>query len=387
MAGILGAEVGAALPWIASALALGPDELGWIVSSRFVGGLVTTLVLVAWPPRRSFLPAVIVGLLFTAISALLTVTADSFGALFVASLLRGMTAGLLISNANFAVNAWFAHRPGRYAALVNAAFGAGLVLAPPLAGVAWRYTGLWWTAWMPAVAVAGITLPLVLTWWRSLAITDRDDPPRPANGTAMRPTPEGDAASAVATAPPATIHPVAIQATTVLIVGVEALVLGWVPTAIATSTTLASDGAAFLIAIAIFLGRIAAAAWSDGANVARWHRWSVVALIVAFVLTIRPVGLVVGAAVALVAGAAMSGLFPTIVAMLVRGGTPGGGRAFMLLGVSGALGGTALPAIVGYGVAEIGMIALALTAIPAAVAAFVVGRIAFGRAALYDHTV
>lgn len=365
LSGMLGAETGTTLERIGSTLLLGEVALGWIVSSRFLGGIIASVAVLAFPPRRRVLPAFLVCAGLVVGSLIPLSLARSFSDVFLAGILRGVATGLAIPVANYTISLWFSRLPGRYAGIVHGSFGIGLILTP-LAGRALLAAGLAWPAvWWLAVIPAGLLLAVGPAVARVVAVDDASadapaDPPVAERAT--DPADQRDTRAAWL-----------LQALVLCVVGAEAVVIGWVPTAVGVRSPVATETLALVVSVAILVGRFGAGMLADRVGVMRYHRITVIALALtlAFPTGSRHAWWAVAHVGA--AGLAMAAVYPTMAAVAVQRFRSARRRTFMAMGLSGAIGGSIVPTLVGYLAHGSGRWAVARGAVPALLLVLAIG--------------
>ncbi|MDX2007050.1 MAG: MFS transporter [Meiothermus sp.] len=171
MSGIVGASVGAALPFWRADFGI-EGEISWYFNLVFVGGLLGTLVGSRMRVRQPWLP-LSVGL--QVVGFLLIALAPQFTVVLAGGLLAGFAVMVVNVNANavaLELNA------GNLTVLsrVNAAFGLGAVVAPLLVvGLPWR------TAYLLFALLALVTVALL---WGSPRAQTQEAPP--ARGMGFR---------------------------------------------------------------------------------------------------------------------------------------------------------------------------------------------------------
>lgn len=364
LAGSLGTETGAVLLSIGIDLDIGYDALGVLVSSRFVGGMVGPIALLVWPPRRHVIPVYLVATSLVIISMIPLLFARDLPTLLAVGLMRGAAAGLIIPASNYTVRTWFSHRAGRYASLVNAAFGLGMVAMPLAAQRFVRDPSLWRWAWSISalIAAGSVCYMVVLMLQRRGRVV-------PPNGATTDRVPD-----AADTAPkPKALDYVLVQLLVVFIVAAEATVVGWMPSLVGLGTGFDAAPLALAISLAILCGRLLSGYASDRVGVARYHRASVLLLVTAFLV---PPGALVwlgGYAHATWAGLAMSGIYPTMIALIVQRFAASDRRTYMGIGISGGIGGALAGVLVGVLAERQPAFAAALVGPPAALLALTIG--------------
>lgn len=351
--GYLASETGVVLPNLATIYDLTADQLGLVVSIRFLGSVIAGLFMFLMGSRFRYVTYLAGSAVLNLLTGCLLLFADSYVAVLAVSLLRGGCLTATIANTNGALEAWFSGAKAERANRVHAYFGIGLVLAPLVALAAGR-SALGWRAVWAGPAVGGFT---VLALLRGAPTTDPRSTPDAESA--------GDAGMRAGTATRWDRDLVAAVGAAVAIafvnVGVEAVILGWSPTILggyADGGTMAAIGPAAVISlvlsVGVFAGRRSAARLVSRLTPPRYYVASAVFVAICGLLTTLIAGPAGGRprfiaiVLALILGLATSALYPVLVSRVGSLGRRTAGRIFAVFELGAACGGTVFPALVGW---------------------------------------
>jgi fucose permease len=331
-AGFLASEVAVVLPLLLESLSLTAGQGGWVISVRFLGGTLASIILLVLGSRVSFRAIILSSSLVVFLTALLLPFIRAYGPVLIYSFVRGVALTLLIASTNAALSSWFWKNAGRWSAYVHAWFGVGLIAAP-IAGFAVVAIGLpWQIVW----ALAGLLSVVVSILAFSL----------PRSRTPRGATPETQSGGRGSARIPVTLWllPLAIA---VVNVGTEGSIIGWVPSYVVLTggSGTAGQTSSLLLAAGIILGRASVSRLSRRIEPSLLYRGSLLAvamsaLLMLLVPAVRPFA-------APLLGLGMSAMYPTMVALFGRRARLTEGRLYAGTELAATLGGTALPALVG----------------------------------------
>jgi MFS family permease len=160
----LDSMVNIAFPAIATAFALPPEAMRWVIMCYVFTSAVLSFVAGALADRVGHARVFTIGLVFTALAFVVAASAPSFGWLLGARVLQGIGAGMIYGTAPGITTLAAAAARGRAIGSLNAAMAVAFAIGPIAAGALVKSIG--WRA------VFGARLPVavaVLAWaWRGL---------------------------------------------------------------------------------------------------------------------------------------------------------------------------------------------------------------------------
>jgi fucose permease len=328
LVGMQMAETGASLERMTRVLSLTSAQQGFLVSIRFIGGLIVGLMLWAGHARVRFKQVLAVSMILVAVSSPLLVIPSYASALIIAGL-RGVSMGAVIPLSGMFAAAQRRWKPGQVAAAVNATLSAGLVLVSLIAAVLAATVEVRWEAyWAPAGALA-LALLIVLP----VVVFPRNEAPAEEPGQRSR-TPLGRTSWSFAVAG-------------LLLVGSEGTLLGLMPaqTVVAASTQAGGELLALYLMTGVLTGRVTGT-WL-------FRRFGTIRLLTASLIAFMGAALAwttvpaVAPAMLFVLGCATANLFPGIISYISHVRPASAGATIAAIGWTGALGGTAVPTLAG----------------------------------------
>lgn len=331
-AGFLASEVSVVLPALLSSLSLTPGQGGWIISVRFLGGTLASVILIFLGTRVSFRAVILSSTLIVFVTTLMLPLAATYPPILILSFARGVALTLLIASTNAALSSWFWKNAGRWSAYVHTWFGIGLIAAPVAGFLSVSMNLAWQLVW----SVAGLLSVLCAVYALSLP---RDRTPRGSASAAAN-----DSAGHRSLPVVLWLLPIAIA---VVNVGTEGSIIGWVPSYVVLTggSQTAGQLASLLLAIGIVAGRYVVSRLSRTVGPGVIYRLSVLSVgVTAAVMLILPV---IRPVAAPVLGLGMSAMYPTMVARFGRRARQTGGRLYAATEFAATLGGTAMPALIG----------------------------------------
>lgn len=329
LVGMQMAETGAALERISQQLALSQAQQGVLVSLRFVGGIALGLVL--WV-RSSQVPIKV--LLVTSIAAVgasgLLLLVPSYRSALLVAFIRGVSVGAIIPLSGMFASAQTRWSPGFVAAVANAAVSGGLIVVSAIAVRLSDIAGIPWATYWAAPSVLSVALLLAAPQIRMPDPTVRRGVPSLVESV-LRVTDWRLAASGF------------------FLVGGEAILWGLVPAQSANLAGGTASGEVFALFLmaGVFAGRVGGAWWfrRTGPQVIAYT--SIAALCAASaawgaVGTARSI-------IVLCLGMATANIFPALIA-LTSAAPPqyNAPSTIAAVGWTGGLGGTVLPASLGF---------------------------------------
>lgn len=371
--GFLAGETGPALAALSRQVGLSPVQEGLVVSIRFVGSFVASL-LVWFFSRAPRIRALVAAALALIAASSLLLPAGTYSAALLVAGFRGISLGVLVTMMGVFVSDRTQGRPAVTAAALNASVSVGLVL-PATLGIflAGHMSTPWQAYWVPSAVAATVAFFLVA-------------------GTQFDRSPDQQSYP-VTVAGRRTLWSVlprtqwGLAATVFLIVGTEAILLGLLPAVGSrlNNGSAAAEGLAFSFMGAIFVGRFAGLLW------VRLIRLS--GLLVLLAILITPAVIAWGAAgqsgmYVLTAGLGLlsAPLYPAIVGFISEGPAARRRATSAAAGWAGGLGGAAIPAIAGLSLDNgvPGSLLGAFVAVPLGLAAILVVREARRRRAQHS---
>ena len=321
MVGLTLGETGAALQRMTGELDMSPTGQGVLVASRFVGGILVGFLLWLDSSALRIRLLVAVSTVAVALSGLLLMRSTYTAALLIASI-RGLAAGALIPLSGVFAAAQQRRPTGFVSAIFNTSVSAGLVAVSLVslhlsgtAGISWR---AYWFAPSAVSLLILVVLPFVtFPEVEGVAETGR----RRTNWS--------------------------LAAAGFLLIGSEAVLLGWMP---AQSAALASRGGsgewfALLVMLGILTGRLFSI-WVfkrvRALYVLLFSAWAVVAAGIAWIVWREAAWLTI-----LLAGLATSALFPALISTTAEVDPADASATITALGWTGAVGGTVVPLAAG----------------------------------------
>ena len=314
-------ETGAAMERITVALDVSPTRQGVLVSARFIGGILIGFLLWLDSSALRLRLLVFVSVGAVAVSGLALLRPTYGGALLTAAV-RGLAAGALIPLSGVFSSSQKRWPTGFVSAVVNTSLSAGLVIVSVVSIALARIATISWRAYWIAPSVLSLVILVVLPFTHF--------PVAARGGGAGRRTTNWTLALAG-----------------LLLIGSEAVLLGWMP---AQSAILAQNGRsgewfALLVMLGIFVGRVLSI------FVFRRVRAFSVLLVSAFAIIASGAGWIVWREAAwltiLLSGLATSALFPALVSTTAEVDPTGATATITALGWTGAVGGTLLPVAAG----------------------------------------
>lgn len=321
MAGLLLGETGAALERITAELAISPTRQGVLVASRFVGGILIGLLLWLDSSALRLRTLVIVSVSAVAASGLTLLRPTYGGALLTASV-RGLAAGALIPLSGVFASSQRRWPTGFVSAIVNTSLSAGLVGVSALSIYLSRIADVSWRTYWVAPSLLSLAILVVLPFVRMPeAIRGAETGRRTTNW--------------------------ALAAAGLLLIGSEAVLLGWMP---AQSAMLAESGRsgewfALLVMLGIFFGRLLSIFVFRKVRASRVLLFSACAVIVAGIawIVLRELAWLT----VFLSGLATSALFPALISTTAEVDPAGAPATITALGWTGAVGGTVVPVAAG----------------------------------------
>ncbi|MCF7928060.1 MAG: MFS transporter [Spirochaetales bacterium] len=343
-AGYLASEASVVLPSLIQEFSLDGTQAGYLVSVRFVGGILAGSFLFLLGDRIPFRRLLQGTAVIIFLSALLLPFASGYTMVMIISAVRGPTLTLLIATTNGALATWFHRKPGKWTTRVHSFFGVGLILAPVLGFLAVNLGLLGWRwVWAVPAVLAG------MLWLSSLKVpagrsprgivAQEEEPVLPQAGE------KGAQRSWSGLSPALWLFILALAFFTV---GTEALIVGWTPAylAILSVDVYPPELAALFVAVGVFLGRQFLAPLSEKLGPPRIHTTAVVSiaglsLVMLFVPLFRPWA-------AALLGFATAGLYTMMVARIGPLARRSKGRVFPAIELAASAGGTIAPGVVGF---------------------------------------
>ena len=113
-AGFLASEVAVVLPLLLSSLSLTAGQGGWIISVRFLGGTLASIILLVLGLKISFRTVILSSSVVVFVTALLLPFVRTYVPVLIYSFVRGVALTLLIAATNAALSSWFWKNAGRW---------------------------------------------------------------------------------------------------------------------------------------------------------------------------------------------------------------------------------------------------------------------------------
>ncbi len=321
MVGLLIGETGAVLERITAELDISPTRQGILVSSRFVGGILVGFLL--WLDSSALRIRLVLAISAVAVALSgLTLLRPTYGGALVTASIRGLAAGALIPLSGVFASSQKRWPTGFVAAIVNTSVSAGLVavslVSLHLSGV----SGISWRAYWVAPSVLSLAIVVALPFVRF-----------PGAGDVTR------------TGRRKTNWPLALAG--FLIIGSEAVLLGWMPAQSAAVTAHGRPGEwfALLVMLGVFAGRLLSISVFKrirAFHVLLFSACAVIASGVAWIVWRETAWLTI-----LLSGLATSALFPALISTTTEVDPTGAPATITALGWTGAIGGTVVPIAAG----------------------------------------
>ncbi|MCG8479315.1 MAG: hypothetical protein MI724_09495 [Spirochaetales bacterium] len=321
MVGLMLGETGAALERITVELDMSPTRQGTLVASRFIGGILIGFLLWLDSSSLRIRRLVAASVLAVALSGLPLLRPTYGGALLTASI-RGLAAGALIPLSGVFASSQRRWPTGFVSAIVNTSVSAGLVavslVSLHLSGIA----GISWRAYWIAPSIVSLTILLVLPFV-----------PFPEVGTVAEPRRRRTNWS--------------LAAAGFLLIGSEAVLLGWMPAQSAALTAHGRPGEwfALLVMLGVLAGRVLSIYVLKRVRARHALLCSACAVIaagIAWIVWREAAWLTI-----LLSGLATSALFPALISTTAEVDPVGAPATITALGWTGAIGGTVVPIAAG----------------------------------------
>ncbi|MFP4551494.1 MAG: MFS transporter [Spirochaetales bacterium] len=308
-AGYLASETAVILPALLMNQAFTPSQGGWLISVRFLGGSLSSIVMILLGARVSYRAYLGTAAALVVATSSLLPFAVGYPSLLVISFLRGTALTFLIAPTNGALSVWFSKSPGTWSSRVHSAFGIGLILAPAVGFLVVTVGLAWQAVW---IAMGMISIGLLFVARRAPA---GREPRGLVAGRVVDQPLAGSATKRGARRLVARfwILPVLIA---MFNVGVEGSIIGWVPSYVQLTGGAVWLGqfAGVLLAVGIVFGRALATRLSGRGKLLSVYHGSILAVI-ALALLLVTAGATRSYSAPLL-GVAIAALYPSMIARL-----------------------------------------------------------------------
>jgi len=335
LSGIAAVFIGQVLPILGRHFALDDLGLGYFFPAQFAGSLTGTFM-TGWFSRRDRLvDAVWIGSAMMA-GGILTMNADSYGAVLLGFLMNGIGIGLTLPSINLLILEYNPERSAAALSVLNFCWGVGAIISKPFVDLTAGETTI-------TVSTAVVSAAILITG--SMTFVFRRPPPAGASETGAAFAPDAD--------PPIWTTSVAwaIAAFNFIHVGFESGMGGWL-----TTYTVRLDGASdiglvsptFLFFLFFVIGRAIAPVFFRFFDENKMLLGSLLTVLAGIIVTINANDIMVLGIGSSIAGLGTSSIFPTNVSRFYRTFGSNAMRRATPLFLCGTLGAAIVTYSIGY---------------------------------------